>query len=344
MLLALFLLATGGTAQAVTPSPKPSPPVTVTAVASAYSLASSDAAQRTDFSALLATVARSSGAFRYTVVAGEYAFPVVGLPLAGTAQAGANTALYGPVPVAYVQDVPNARWAFSAGKMPTLLGQESMFTFENANIQRGLAWNAEPVVSRGVRVAFTQGKLDIQLGDNDGYYSGRLGTLEGAVAWSPSASSSFAFALIIPPSGSPGNPTATIANKREYNLMLTQAAGKWTFSPYLLLIDSPASLHAGFAAGETAMAAVLLADYAADGHFSVGMRYEDLRNWSSAGDTSANADLIGFGPGSSATSMTITPQYRFGTLEVRAEFSKVSPSGTSIAAEQRFGLEAILQP
>jgi hypothetical protein len=40
-----------------------------------------------------------------------------------------------------------------------LIGAEYTFTFENMNIQRGLLWNQENAVTRGVQVNQTMGKF-----------------------------------------------------------------------------------------------------------------------------------------------------------------------------------------
>jgi len=62
---------------------------------------------------------------------------------------------------------------------------------------------------------------------------------------------------------------------------------------------------------------------------SLAGRYERFVNHSAAGDPSANADLLGYGAGSSATSWTLTPQYSFGRYFVRLEGSRVDATGFS---------------
>jgi len=47
--------------------------------------------------------------------------------------------------------------------LPTLIGAEYTFTFENMNIARGLLWNQETAISRGIQVNQTMGKVTASL-------------------------------------------------------------------------------------------------------------------------------------------------------------------------------------
>ncbi len=313
--------------------------MTYSAVVSGYTFATNHAVARSDLSNLLVSATRNTGTFRYSVTAGAYAFPDVGQPLVPTFQ---STGLYGVVPVAYVQYAPSATFTLSAGKLATLLGYESGFTFQNINVQRGLAWNAEPVISRGVRAAYTKANLTVELELNDGYYSGNRRAVEGLVGYAASPATGVQFAFIVPDANTPGNATSSVANKAEYNLMLTQSFGKLQLTPYLLFVSSPASTNAGFAAAESASAQVVIANYAFDPAFSLAARFEHMANNSGTGDTSANADLVGYGPGSSASTWTITPAYRYKQFTFRGEYSNVS-AGVAGFSQSRIGLEILGQ-
>ena len=50
-------------------------------------------------------------------------------------------------------------FSIEVGALPTLIGDEYTFSFENLNIERGILWGAEPAVSRGVQANFTTGPL-----------------------------------------------------------------------------------------------------------------------------------------------------------------------------------------
>lgn len=286
-----------------------------------------DLADRTDLSNALLILTKNTGTFRFSVTGGAYAFPVVGQAINPTTQQSANSWLYGFVPVAYAQYVPNAHLTISIGKQTALLGQESAFTFQNLDVQRGLGFAAEPLISRGIRAAYMHGKFTGDLEYNDGYYSGNAGrAVEGLAGWAPTAATNLQLAFILPGINTPGNVTAGIANKREFDFMLTQQIGKLQLLPYALFVDSPASAVLGYTKAESGLALVLLANYAFDPKYSVAARYESFENRSVAGDTSLNADLLGYGPGSSATTWTITPSYRMNDIFARAEYSAVNVS------------------
>ena len=63
--------------------------------------------------------------------------------------------LYGPLPVAFLKLQPAENTFIEIGSLPTLIGAEYTFSFENMNIERGLLWNQEPAVSRGIQLNHT---------------------------------------------------------------------------------------------------------------------------------------------------------------------------------------------
>lgn len=344
-IVAAIAIQTAAMSPSPAPSPTPTPAATplytldgafagytsqttnVNAAGALDTATSADLANRTDISNALLVFAKSSGTLRFGVTVGAYAFPVVGQSLNPTSrQSGANSDLFSPIPLVDVAWVPNAHWTFVAGKLPTLLGQENGFTYQNINIQRGLGWNAEPIISRGVRAVFTQGKFTGDLEFNDGYYSGSRRATEGLFGWQADPNTQVQFAWIVPGSTTPGNITSVIANKREYDLMLTQQFGKLQLLPYALWINSPAVPSYGYSSSESALALVLLANYVLSPSWSLGARAESFRNNSGGSDSSLNSDFLGYGPGSSATSWTITPMYKNNMFFVRAEFSSVHAS------------------
>src|ERR1039457_3546873 len=69
------------------------------------------------------------------------------------------------------------------GALPTLMGAESTFTFENMNIERGLLWNQENAVNRGIQVNQTMGKFTASLSWNVGFYSNRYSWLSGSLTY-----------------------------------------------------------------------------------------------------------------------------------------------------------------
>ena len=282
-----------------------------------------DGISRTDLSNGMLIVTKNSGWFRFGITAGVYVLPVVGEALNPTTQGGANTSLYGYVPQAYFAFVPNDHVTITVGQLATLLGQEDGFTYQNIDIQRGLVWAAESTFSRGLRVTYVQGKFTGDLEYNDGFYTGNWRAFEGLAGWAPSANTDVQFAFIAPNPNTPGNATTSIANKTEYDFMFTQQIGKLQLLPYVLFVNSPASASLGYPSSENATGEAFLASYAFNGTYSVGGRYEWFVNHSGVTDMSPNADFLGYGPGSRASSFTITPAYRENLFFVRAEFSLV---------------------
>ena len=320
---------------AATPIPSPTPAVTLSGV---YSIAAFhtyginptgaldnahgvDRANRADISNLLVTVNVESKKFSFGATAGAYAFPTLGSALNPTLQADANTALFGALPLANVSYEPNTHLVLRVGKLATLLGQESIFTYQNNNIERGIGWALEPTISRGVRARYNNKRLSIAVEDDDGYYSGHYGTLASSLGYAFSSTTTLSFVALVPPVASAPNMTTTVANKTEYDLMYQAQFGKWSLQPYLLFVRSPASRALGYARAERAVAAVFLGSYAASPRFSFGFRYENARDASAFGDVGANADLLGYGPGSALQTITLTPTYRIGALFIRAELA-----------------------
>ena len=334
----LLTIAQASASPSPSPAPSATPTYSLSGVFSFYALHTNDVnatgaldtpegadyASRADLSSAMLTVAKNTGWWRFGITAGTYAFPVVGESVNPTTQAGANTSLYHYFPSAYVAFVPNDQLTISLGQLATLLGQEDGFTYQNVNIQRGLVWAAEPVFSRGVRVAYTVGKLSSDLEYNDGYYSGNHRAVEGLAGWAPNSNTDFQLAFISPQADTPGNITSSIANKTEFDVMLTQQLGKLQILPYVLFIRSPGSTDLGYARSESATGDVLLANYAFNSVYSLGARYEWFVDHSGLTDTSPNADFVGYGPGSRAASVTVTPEYKQGFFFARAEFSAVN--------------------
>ncbi len=91
--------------------------------------------------------------------------------------------IFGPLPVAYAKLAPSDTFSIQAGKLPTLIGAEYSFTHQNMNIERGLLWNQEPIVSRGVQANLTLGALALSASLNDGFYSDSYNWLTGSAAW-----------------------------------------------------------------------------------------------------------------------------------------------------------------
>ncbi len=366
----LWLLSTAGASAQTPPSPSPSPAATPTptpvfqwggalsgatyssnpanATGALDTPAGADRTARTDFTNALVDATLNLDRFSLGATAGYYSFPIVGASINPIDQNGANTSLYSPLPLYDISYTVDPHLSFEAGKLVTLLGQESPFTYQNFNIERGFGWAIEPLISHGVRGVYTNGPWTLSFEGNDGYYGGTSRAFESSIAFAPTATETFSLAAIVPGAASPPNPTASVANKSEYDLMYANTFGKFVLTPYLLWVSSPAvpAYHYG---NESAFVASLLGTYNFTSQYSLGFRFESISNDSAVTDMNANADLIGYGPGSAATSITLTPTYKSGPLFVRAEWSHVNVTnlmpglgfgaGGDLAAQNRYILE-----
>lgn len=266
-------------------------------------------------------IQKTSGQLQFFVQAGTYAIPSL-----GTAYLSANkttSKLFGNVPQAFVKYVPNENFSIMAGKMPTLVGSESTFTFQNMNVERGLLWNQENAVNRGVQATYVQGPLTASVSVNDGFYSSHYSWVYGSAAYALDKYNSLTFVA----GGNTGETTRnTLAtplaqdNSRIVNLGYSHLDGPWTIAPSLQYSYVPSSSHLGIVHSASTAGASLLANYAVNSNFSVAGRVEYI---SSTGSVADGAPNLLYGPGSKAWSLTLTPTYQNKLLFVRAELSYV---------------------
>src|SRR5437879_215434 len=136
---------------------------------------------KADFSNAQIEIQKTDGVVQFYVQAGTYNFPSLGSAYVSSGRLTDET--FKVVPVAFLKIVPNANFNIMIGKLPTLIGAEYTFTFENLNIERGLLWNQEPAISRGVQANYTQGPLTVSGSWNDGYYSNHYSTGSGLISY-----------------------------------------------------------------------------------------------------------------------------------------------------------------
>ena len=241
------------------------------------------------------------------------------------------------MPQAYLKLVPTDTISIIAGKLPTLIGAESTFTFENFNIERGLLWNQEPAVSRGVQGTYTHGPLTFNISLNDGYYSNRYNWLSGSVAWAINPTNTLTFAAGGNLGHSNSNQFATPQaqnNSSIYNVIYTYNSAPWTITPYVQIQNVPKNLKSDIYEGVTSYAGALLVSYAIDSNWSIGARAEFITTNGSADE---DAPSLLYGPGSKAWSITVTPTWQYNRFFARAEFSAVTAS--SITPGDAFGAD-----
>jgi hypothetical protein len=270
---------------------------------------------KADISNAQIEVQKTDGVVQFYVQAGAYNFPSLGSPYVSSGRLADET--FKVVPVAFLKLVPNANFNIMIGKLPTLIGAEYTFTFENLNIERGLLWNQETAISRGIQGNYTQGPLTVSLSWNDGYYSGHYSTLSGLVSYVLSPKDTIAFV------GS-GNTKETSTsrfvtplaqnNGTIWNAIWTHTDGPWVINPYLQYSTTPKITKFGLPSSASTFGGAVLAKYSFTPTFNLAGRVEYI------GSSGSQVALL-YGTKSSAWSLTLTPTWQVKNLFIRGEVS-----------------------
>jgi hypothetical protein len=264
-------------------------------------------------------IQKTDGVFQFYLQAGAYNFPSLGVPYFKTTTIMDGT--FGPLPVAYAKLQAGKNTSFMIGELPTLIGAEYTFSFQNMNIERGLLWNLEPAISRGIQVNQTMGKLTASISWNDGFYSGRYSWLSGSLAY---ASGHHALSFV--GAGNLGQNSYTtfasgLANNGSlYNVIYTYSNGPWIITPYFQYTSVPTNTKIGITDGASTKGGAILVSWAGKHGFSLPVRWEYV---GSSGSVAKGSFSQLFGPGSSATSFTFTPTFQTGGFFVRGDLAIV---------------------
>src|SRR5436189_264142 len=116
--------------------------------------------------------------------------PPAPLPSPSTSDTVKN--IYGPFPQGYLKLV-KGNFNVEIGALPTLIGAEYTFSFQNMNVERGLLWNQENAVNRGIQLGWTHKKLTTAFSWNDGFYSNRYTWFVGSLAYAFNSANTLAF-------------------------------------------------------------------------------------------------------------------------------------------------------
>src|SRR5215471_3554167 len=108
-----------------------------------------DSATHFDISNAQLFVQKTSGWWQFYLQGGAYNLPSIGAPFLSTSDTLKN--IYGPFPQGYLKLV-KGNFNVEIGALPTLIGAEYTFSFQNMNIERGLLWNQENAVNRGIQL------------------------------------------------------------------------------------------------------------------------------------------------------------------------------------------------
>ena len=297
-----------------------------------------DDATHWDVSNAQVFVQKTSGWWQFYLQGGAYNLPTIGLPFLSTADTVKN--IYGPFPQGYLKLV-KGDFSVQVGALPTLIGAEYTFSFQNMNVERGLLWGQENAVNRGIQINWTRKKLSTSLSWNDGFYSNRYTWLTGLVTYAFNSSNSLTFVG----GGNAGsyakNTLATplfLNNSQIYNLIYSYTRDSWVIQPYFQYTDVPINPSIGILQGAGTKGGAVLMTYNFKRAFSLTARPEYIKSTGSAAIGSIN---LLYGPGSGAFSFTLTPTYRKDSFFLRGDLSIVhatdatsgstfGPTGTSV--------------
>ena len=266
-------------------------------------------------------IQKADGNFQWYVQAGAYSLPTLSVPFTNAQNTVSN--LYGPVPIAWAKINMGKTTSLQVGQLPTLMGAESTFTYQNFNIERGIIWNQETAISRGLQLNQAIGKyVTASLSWNDGYYSDRYSFLSGSITFTKGANT-----LVYDGMGNLGQTvfeTATTPiqnNGAMHAVIYTYSKGPLIISPYFQYGTYGKNTKVGVLKSTSATGGAINVSYAFKSGFSIPVRFEDLTSSGTATDGSVN--LLGFGAGSSGITFTATPTYQKGGMYIRGDLGFV---------------------
>jgi len=273
---------------------------------------------------------KTDGWFQFFVQVGEYSLPAVGASYIKASTTTPGT--FGVVPQAFIKIAPSDTFSIEAGKLPTLIGGEYTWSFENINIERGLLWNQENAVNQGVQVNYTAGPIAFSLTANDGMYSNRLNWLWGSAIWTINGANTLAFIgggnLGHTGYGKAGTSVA-LNNEDIYNVIYTYSSGSWMIMPYVQYTSVPKNLAAGIGSSASTLGGALMASYALNDYWKLAGRVEYIAD---TGKAAGSPNLL-YGKGSNAWSLTFTPTYQWKQWFIRPEVSYVTAGSATPGSE-----------
>jgi len=288
-----------------------------------------DSSSHWDVSNAQVFVQKTTGWWQFYLQCGAYNLPAIGVPFLSTADTVKN--IYGPFPQGYLKLV-KGNFNVEIGALPTLIGAEYTFSFENMNIERGLLWGQENAVNRGIQLNWTHKKITTAFSWNDGFYSNRYTWLTGSLAYAFNSANSLSFVA----GGNAGAyAKSTLAtplalnNSSIYNLIYSYIKGPWVIQPYFQYTDVPTNASIGITQGASTKGGALLATYSFNHGFSLAARPEYIK---STGSVQSGAVNLLYGPGSGAFSFTITPTYRKDAFFMRGDLAIVHATDSTPGA------------
>ena len=287
-----------------------------------------------------AIIQKIDGPYQFYIQGGGYDVPVVGQAYTRSSTYTKNS--YGFIPVAFAKWAPTDSFSLQGGKLPTLFGTEYTFSFQNSNIERGLLWNQENVITRGVQANYATGPLAFSVQATDGFYTKDFNYLTGSASWTINDSN----ALTVVAGGNVGStkidtfenlnvPLGSAqlaqANSGILNIYYKYTNGPWTLQPIVQYTHmTKGSSPAGNYGNGGTVGASMIANYAINSNFNVSARAEYINE-------SGGNDLLGYSATGAkapkAWSLTLTPTYQEKSFLVRGELSYVGLSDATSGYE-----------
>jgi hypothetical protein len=198
------------------------------------------------------------------------------------------------------------------------------------NIERGLLWNQENAISRGVQLSDTFKKLSLTVSWNDGFYSNVYNWITGTASYAFNSSNTLAFVG----GGNVGQTSVnTVAsplnlnNESIYEVIYTYSHESWMIQTYWQYTHVAANPAIGIGSSGSTNGGALLLNYNFKHGISLAFRPEYITTSSSLAATNPAALNLLYGPGSSAFGFTVTPTYQKGGFFLRGDLGVADARG-----------------
>lgn len=283
----------------------------------------------------LISVSKPSGLVQFYLLAGAYNFPNLGEPFQP-----ANTAIqdFTALPAAYLTIAPMSDFSVSIGQLPTLIGYTSIFSYKRMNIEGGFPWTLEPSFSRGVQANYSYGPISASVSWNDGYFSDRYNVISGLLTYTINSENSISLyaagntghtgivsdtsSLVFSKNGYVDS-SLVYDNSDIYGLYYTYSGLDFTITPEIQYMYTPVNQAFGTTQSSSDISAMIHADYYINKNWSIAAGVDYEKSSSTGEGSTATGGYFGYGPGSSAFGLMITPTYVDDGYFIRDELSYV---------------------